>query len=77
MVRKSRIFMAFLILVTDASRDSNVRSLADFATRSSSEESSLSLKSYHPLLFGPWFFSPEESEMLESSESDPLSDEDD
>ncbi len=39
MVQKSRIFMAFLILEMDDSRDSNVRSLADFATRSSSDES--------------------------------------
>lgn len=39
MVKKSRFFMAALILVMCASRDSNVRSLADFATRSSSDDS--------------------------------------
>jgi hypothetical protein len=39
MVAKSRVFMALLMLEMNCSRDSNVRSFADFATRSSSDDS--------------------------------------
>ncbi len=41
MVMKSRDFWADLILVMDVWRDSKRRSLADFATRSSSLESTV------------------------------------